>query len=190
MKTRGILAAVSSTVLLFGLAACGTDQPEETVPPVAPETTQPVESPTAEETPTDEASPTVEPPMVEPTEEATDETTGDLVVQSTGQQGPIGLSTDAAPEGEATEASGTFIVGPGSCFSLTDDDQPQLLIFGDDAEFVTTGGKPSVTTEALGTVEVGDTATFSVVAFSVQDAAGIPQQCAQGAAENALVVVN
>lgn len=168
------------------------------------EQTEDAEEPDATETVSEEPSETAtETEEADDSEASDDETSEDetsddgsssddngsdsLAVDSTGQ-GPMGLSTSESPDGDATEASGKLIVGPGSCFSLQPQDQPQLIVFGDDADFEVGQGQPAVTTDDMGTVSVGDQIDFSAVEYSQDELSGIPQQCANGAADTVLVV--
>lgn len=104
-------------------------------------------------------------------------------------QGPYGLTTpDTA--GDGATVSGTFIVGPGSCFSLTDHGSqgaPQALVFPEGAEFAARDDQPSVTTDDLGTVRVGEAIEVSAVEVAVNDVTGIPEDCTH-AADSVLVV--
>lgn len=102
--------------------------------------------------------------------------------------GPFGLSASEAPDVDARDYSGKLIIGPGSCFAITDDAQPQLVVFADGAEFVLRDDRPSVTTSGLGTVLVGDDFDFTAVEIAADDVDGIPERCLQGAQEAVLVV--
>ncbi|GAA3705143.1 hypothetical protein GCM10022377_18580 [Zhihengliuella alba] len=101
--------------------------------------------------------------------------------------GPIGLTTaEAAQNGD--DASGRLITGPGGCFAVVDNAEPQLLLFPEDAEFVLRDGQPSVTTSGLGTVEVGKQFDFSAEAVALEDTAGIPDRCTHGEATEVLLL--
>lgn len=102
---------------------------------------------------------------------------------------PYGLTTAARPEGEAEPVSGELIVGPGAHLALVSGDQPQVLVFGDDAEFTLRGDRPSVTDAGLGTLEVGRQVELSAVEVPISALEGAPAERLQGAAETALVVV-
>ncbi len=215
---RRAVIATPALALALGLAGCGNggdaEEPQETetVTEEAQETetdgndadengeqTEDAEEPEATETVTEEPSETAtETEEADDSEASDDENSGDenssddndsgsLEVDSTGQ-GPMGLTTSDDADGDITEASGKLIVGPGSCFSLQPQDQPQLIVFGDDAEFEVGEGQPAVTTDDLGTVNVGDQIEFSAVEYSQDELSGIPQQCANGAADTVLVV--
>lgn len=86
------------------------------------------------------------------------------------------------------EVQGRLIGGPGNCYALTDNNQPQLVVFGDDAEFVTAGERPSVTVDGLGTMEVGAQTSFTAVEMNIDNVDGIPDRCSQGAANTVLVL--
>ena len=102
--------------------------------------------------------------------------------------GPIGLKSGAVPTADPQAVSGKLITGPGGCFALVDDDQPRLLIFGDDAEFTLREGKPSVTTRALGTVTVGSRLSASATSVGMDETTGVPERCAHGAQDTVLVI--
>lgn len=112
-----------------------------------------------------------------------------LQVESVGE-GPIGLTTSTPVEAEPEQVSGTLIVGPGSCYALVDDAQPQLLIFGDDAEFASAQDQPSVTTDATGTVRAEEQIELSAVQIDQDEVSGVPEHCAEGADETLLAVRN
>lgn len=116
-----------------------------------------------------------------------DDVDGESITVHTEGQGPYGLFTSDVPTGESREISGKLIIGPGSCFALTGNGQPELLVFGDDAEFVLREGQPSVTTDGTGTLNVGEQVELSVTEISQDSADGIPTQCTQGAADTVLI---
>ncbi|MCR3719677.1 MULTISPECIES: hypothetical protein [Prauserella salsuginis group] len=112
---------------------------------------------------------------------------GSLTVESTGD-GPFGLTTQGRPDGRAEARAGKLVVGPGSCLALESGGRPELLIFGDDAEFVLRGGRPSATTAEAGTTAVGERLDVSATSVAADDVTGIPQQCTRGSTRNVLVV--
>lgn len=110
-----------------------------------------------------------------------------LTVETIGQ-GPYGLVTSETPEGETQDVSGKLIIGPGSHMALTQDDQPQLLVFGEDAEFTLREDRPSVTAPELGTLEVGQQVELSVVEVPRDAVSGLPEHRADGADDTLLGV--
>lgn len=161
---RRFFAATPTIALALWVAGCGTAEEPDAV----------------------DDSPTEESQESENTDSGGDPEV--LDVETTGDEGPIGLSTSQDAAGEATEASGELIVGPGSCFSLQPGDQPQLLVFGDDADFEVGAQQPAVTTGDLGTISVGDHVDLSVVEYSQDQIEDLPQQCANGADDTVLVL--
>ncbi|GAA3288561.1 hypothetical protein [Nesterenkonia halobia] len=111
-----------------------------------------------------------------------------LSVEQVGSE-PYGLTTEQRPSGTTDDVSGRLIVGPGGHLALVSADQPQLLVFGDDAEFTLRGDRPSVTAPELGTLEVGRQVELSAVEVPTSTLDGVPAGRLQGAAETALVVV-
>ncbi|GAA2089641.1 hypothetical protein [Brevibacterium salitolerans] len=118
-----------------------------------------------------------------------------LTVAAEGE-GPMGL-TAASPveetEGEAAEVSGRLVVGPGACLSVVsdgagDEQRPRLAVFPEGTEFVLRGDRPSVTADPLGTVQVGEHTTFTAVEVPLDEADGVPERCARGAADSVLAV--
>lgn len=196
---RTLTVALAATAL--GLTGCANGDQED---PQEPEQTAAEENGTedngAEEDNTDEANaaetesedPDAEEDSTEESEdseEATeDDDASDSISVETEGQGPYGLWTADVADGEAQEVSGKLIIGPGSCMSLTDDSQPQLLVFGEDAEFVLREGQPGVSTDDLGSVDVGEQIELSAVEVSQDSVDGIPNQCAQGADDVVLVI--
>ncbi|GAA1993800.1 hypothetical protein GCM10009718_34430 [Isoptericola halotolerans] len=118
---------------------------------------------------------------------ADDEAEASLTVEADGD-GPIGLATPDAPDGEAQELSGMLITGPGGCFAVEDGAPPQLVVFAEDAEFVLRDARPSVTTPAIGTVAVGEDFDFTAVEVPLGAVDGVPDECVDGAQETVLVV--
>ncbi|KAA9394492.1 hypothetical protein FCK90_06625 [Kocuria coralli] len=101
--------------------------------------------------------------------------------------GPIGLTAPSI-EGDSETVSGRMIVGPGECFSLQDEGQPELLVFPEGKEFVISGDRPSATTEGTGTVQAGERVEFDTVAVPLEETEGLPDQCSQGVADTIHVV--
>ena len=112
---------------------------------------------------------------------------GSLTVEVEGE-GPFGLLTTDGPDGEAQDYSGMLIAGPGGCLAMEDDAPPQVLVFADDAELVLRDARPSVTTSGLGTVRVGEDFDVTAVPVPVDAVDGLPDECAAGAQDEALVV--
>ncbi|WP_309082421.1 hypothetical protein [Zhihengliuella sp.] len=168
--------ALAATALLLGLTACGSGDSGQSagsdagVSAPAPGT----ENATAESESADETS------------DAADSGDREIAVEAVGD-GPIGL-TATEPAENAEDVSGRLITGPGGCFALVDDGEPQLLLFPDDAEFVLRDGQPSVTTAALGTARVGDPFESSAEPVALEDTTGIPDRCAHGEATEALLL--
>lgn len=169
-------------IAALGLTGCGNSEqadpdPQETEQAAAEETD-------AEETPEPDTS---EEDSVSEDATENDDAANTITVETEGQ-GPYGLYTAEAPSGDTEEITGKLIIGPGSCMSLVDDAQPQLLVFGEDAEFVLRQDQPGVTTDDLGSVEVGEQIELSAVEVPQDSVEGIPNQCTQGAAETVLFV--
>lgn len=108
-------------------------------------------------------------------------------VETVGES-PYGLVTEEAPDGDTDTASGTLIVGPGGYLALTQQAQPQLLIFEDGADFTLRGDRPSVTTPELGTLEVGQETELTVVEVDRESLTDLLQDRLSGASDTALVV--
>ncbi|MBM9465147.1 hypothetical protein JL108_16990 [Aeromicrobium sp. YIM 150415] len=159
---RGTASLVTATAMVALLAACGGDSDDDGGATPQDEATE------TENTETQDASDTIE-------------------VQPTGD-GPIGLTTAGTPAGEAASVSGKLIVGPGGCLSMTADRQPELVVFEDGAEFTLRGDRPSVTTDDLGTVQVGEPVELTAVSVDRADISGIPQRCSNGTADTVVVV--
>lgn len=174
-NARPLASAAAITLLGLGLAACASEEPAAQ-PPSPAATSSPAETSDPGYDDRAGAEPSTEPDAAVP-----------LAVSATGD-GPIGLTADAEPDGDAATVTGKLIVGPGACLSIVDDDRPQLLVFDDTAEFVLRDDKPSVTTDAAGTLRVGEQVDLSVVAVPAADATGIPDRCADGAADTVLAV--
>lgn len=114
-------------------------------------------------------------------------------VEATGD-GPVGLAASeplpvASEIDDAASVTARLVTGSGGCFALKEQDRPDLVVFGDGAEFVLSGERPSVTDPAAGEVRVGERAEVTVVAVPASDVEGIPERCANGASEEVLVVV-
>lgn len=184
---RTLTVALAITAL--GLTGCGDGEQSD------PEPQEPEQS-AAEDTGADENA---EPETAEEDAEFEDDTASEdttendddaadsLTVETEGR-GPYGLYTAEPPAGDPEEVTGKLIIGPGSCMSLVDDDQPQLLVFGEDADFVLREDQPGVTTDELGRVDVGEQIELSAVEISQDSVDGIPDQCAQGAAGTVLII--
>ncbi|RBP65573.1 hypothetical protein DFO66_104158 [Brevibacterium sanguinis] len=165
--------------LALGLAACSTSPESSPAGSTAEASAESAETGTPAETPRTDDEELV-------TDDSSTEATT-LEVKAEGN-GPIGLTTQSAIDADSGSVSGKLITGPGGCFSLVDNDRPRLVVFPDDASFVLAEGKPSVTTDALGTIDVGEQLSASAVTVGLDETTGIPGRCAQGAADEVLVV--
>lgn len=167
--STGIGIALAAALTLGG---CAADEPSEPAP--TPET-----PPQATTAPEDQIS------------EGSDELATPISVEATGD-GPVGLAaTDPLPEtiDEATSVTARLITASGGCFALKQNDRPDLVVFGEAAEFTLESERPSVEDPAAGTVRVGERAELTVVAVPTSDVAGIPERCANGASDEVLVVL-
>lgn len=186
---RHTLAAVTATIGLL-LSGCGdpdTDQPAETTEPQAaePSTAPTPDAATGESDDVEPGTGGTDTATEPEAEQDTDETSS-LEVSPTGD-GPIGLTANGA-DGEAATIEGRLIVGPGGCLSLTARNQPQLLVLPEGTDFVLRDDRPSLTTEELGTLRVGEQVTLEAVSIAASDASGIPERCSRGAADTLLAV--
>ena len=184
---RPIGAVAAALALALGLTACGADAAEAPQDDAAPDAASDA---TAQDSPAPDAAAQDDGAAPSESEAPADEPgAGPLTVTAEGD-GPIGLTTGDAPAGTAQSFDGRLITGPGDCFAYKDRDRPQLLVFPADAEFVTSGERPSVTAEALGTAYAGERIQVSAVEVPQDEIDGIPEQCAAGAADSVLVVVS
>ncbi|WP_309131327.1 hypothetical protein [Brevibacterium sp.] len=168
--------------LALGLAACSTtpsNSEESTPAETTAESAKPGPAAQGAETGTTDAE---EPGTGDASAEAT------MIEVEPEGNGPIGLKSKTDPGVESAPVSGKLITGPGGCFSFVDSDQPRLLVFGDDAEFVLREDKPSVTSEAVGTVEVGSQFSASAASVGLSETTGIPERCTHGAQDQVLIV--
>ncbi len=187
------LAAVALSV-----TACSPDESAST-PTVT--VTEPLEEAT-----TATSEPTVESskPMAETSEPASatteastpEETTGPndesgvVDVTVAGDQGILALQhSGAAPTGAIGPTNQKLITGPGGCFALTNEGEPQLLVFPSDATFVLQEGKPSATIAGAEHF-VGRQFGVATVAVPKTSVAGIPERCMQGSDDMLLVVTD
>ena len=113
---------------------------------------------------------------------------GVLDVTVAGDQGILALQVSGSvPEGSTGPTNQKLITGPGGCFALAGEGQPQLLVFPEDATFVLEEGKPSATfggTEHL----VGRQMDVASISIPKTDVAGIPERCLEGSADSVAVV--
>lgn len=154
------------------LGGCAADESPE--PTSAPETPH-----QATTTPDDQTS------------EGSDELATPISVEATGD-GPVGLAAiDPLPEtlDDATSVTARLITASGGCFALKQNDRPDLIVFGEGAEFTLSGERPYVEDPVAGTVQVGERADLTVVTVPTSDVEGIPERCASGASDEVLVVL-
>jgi hypothetical protein len=180
------LAAVLTLGPLGTLSACSddSDTADSADSTAAPETvTETVTTEASETAGTSETSETSETQVPE----------GHITVSTSGS-GPTAITTEDTPEGETYGTSGTLVVGPGSCFALKEfgnrggDNTPRPLVLPVDSEFVTQGGRPSVTLPDKDTVYVGENMDVDVVSMKLSELDGLPDACARGASQTGLVV--
>lgn len=174
-KHRIRTAPALALALALGLTAAGC---AGTAEPEAPE-------PETSATPETESTASESPASTD--DDSNAEATSGITVSATGD-GPMGLTTTDTPAGDASTVEGRFIVGPGGCFSFTQQDQPQLLVFADGTEFVLQGDRPSAETDASGTLYAGERAELQAIELDKSEVDGIPQRCDNGSAETVLVV--
>lgn len=185
-RHRAVAASLAAVLALGTVAACSDD--DSTAEPSFTENTDVTETVTTDATETEsEASETSE------TSETTETPEGHVAVSASGG-GPIALTTQDTPDGESYGTSGRLVVGPGSCFALKEfgnrggDNTPRPLVLPVDSEFVTQGGRPSVTLPGKDTVHVGETMDVEVVSKQLNELDGLPDACARGASRSGLVV--
>ncbi|WP_145942201.1 hypothetical protein [Corynebacterium glyciniphilum] len=114
---------------------------------------------------------------------------GRITVSASGS-GPVALTTDDSPEGEAESISGRLVTGQGSCFAVvgfSDDGPPRPLVVPADADVVTQDGRPSVTLPGRDTVYVGQPMDLEATTVPISDLEGVPDRCASGDSRDALV---
>lgn len=184
-----VTAALASFLSLGALSACsdddGTTEPSftESTSAAAETVTETVTTEATEPSETSETSATSEPEIPE----------GHITVSTSGS-GPTAITTEDTPEGERYGTSGTLVVGPGSCFALKEfgnrggDNTPRPLVLPVDSEFVTQGGRPSVTLPDKDTVYVGESMDVDVVSMQLSELDGLPDACARGTSRTGLVV--
>ena len=68
------------------------------------------------------------------------------------------------------------------------DNTPRPLVLPVDSEYVTQGGRPSVTLPDKDTVYVGENMDVDVVSMQLSELDGLPDACARGASRTGLVV--
>lgn len=128
----GIGIALAAALTLGGCAA--DESPEPALTPDAP--------PQATTAPEDQIS------------EGSDELATPISVEATGD-GLVGLAViDPLPEtlDEATLVTARLITASGGCFALKQNDRPDLVVFGEGAEFTLESERPSVEEPAAGTI--------------------------------------
>ena len=93
---------------------------------------------------------------------------------------------DATSSDDDQTLEGKLISGPGGCLALQPGGKPQLiLVDDDDAEL---GENPPTLTLDGTAYKVGDAFPVEGTAVTLSDVEGVPDQCAQGAAEQAWLV--
>lgn len=187
LRYGGLLVAAA---LGLGVTACSGDESADpaTSPSVDVEVSESETLEATEAAPSESTGETGDPDVVTETPAETESPEGDGVEAHSEGNGPIGLIYTGTPDGDAESVSGKLITGPGSCFSLTDDGQPELVLFEDGTEFTLDGERPSATSPSLGQAYVGEMVEFSAVPLTQSDVSGIPDRCAQGVAERVLLV--
>lgn len=78
-------------------------------------------------------------------------------------------------------------MGPGGCFALVDDSEPQLLVFPGDATFVLQDGEPSATIDGT-EYSVGRQFDVDTTEIEKTNVAGIPERCQEGSASTVRIV--
>lgn len=185
------VAPFALAVLVLGMTACGSDEPEST-PTVT--VTASVEETPATEPSTESSQPmeeTSEPAAsMEPTEAPVgpNDESGVVDVTTTGDEGILALQHSGFEASvDPASAYQKLIVGPGGCFALVDVSEPQLLVFPADATFVLQEGKPSVTIDGTEYL-VGRQFDVDTTAVEKTNVAGIPERCQQGSASTVRIV--
>lgn len=91
------------------------------------------------------------------------------------------VSTDDATE----RFQGKLITGPGGCLALQPGGEPELLIFGQEVDFLT--DPPRITIGGT-TTSVGQRLSTLGSKISIADLDGVPAHCVDGASETAWVI--
>lgn len=182
-RRAAVTTALAAVLTLGTLSACSDDSDTADTADTADTTTGTVAPETVTETVTTDASETSE----------TDVPEGHITVSTSGS-GPTAITTEDTPEGKTYGTSGTLVVGPGSCFALKEfgnrggDNTPRPLVLPVDSEYVTQGGRPSVTLPDKDTVYVGENMDVDVVSMQLSELDGLPDACARGVSRTGLVV--
>lgn len=109
-----------------------------------------------------------------------------LTVTAEGRGAQILRMDDAASTDGATERlQGKLITGPGGCLALQPGSEPELLIFGQEVDFLTY--PPRVTIGGT-TTSVGQQLSTLGAKISIADLDGVPAHCVDGASETAWVI--
>lgn len=173
-SSRSALAA-GALVLALLATGCAADDDGAAEAPADQDTAQ-VEVPEADgEADGEEADPEA------------DEGDSEISVETVGDS-PHAFITEQAPDGPAVEVAGELIIGPGGYMAVAQEGQPQVLVFDEEAEFSFRDGAPSVTTSALGTLEVGESVELTGVEHPIDAIDGLPLERLGGADEQALFV--
>lgn len=178
--------------LALTLTACG-ETSEETTPAGPTEDTTPTAVTDDADEGTTEDSDDGTP---EDSDDGTTATPSGLTVTVEGQgvkllrvQGDDGVDdaddVDDTDDADDQVLEGKLISGPGGCLALQPGDQPQLLVFGDDAEL--SDSPPTVTVDDTA-YQVGDDFPVEATRIDLADVQGVPDQCSQGAAAQAWLV--
>ena len=165
----GVGIALAAALMLGGCAA--DESPEPTSAPETP--------PQATTTPDNQTS------------GGTDDLATPISVEATGD-GPVGLAAiDPLPNAldDATSVTARLITATGGCFALKQNDRPDLVVFGEGAEFTFEGERPSLEDPVAGTVQVDERADLTVATVPISDVGGIPERCLSGASDEVIVVL-
>lgn len=184
LPARALTLPALGLALALTLTACG-ETSEETIPAGPTEDT----TPTAVTDDADEGT-------TEDSDDGTTATPSGLTVTVEGQgvkllrvQGDDDVDdaddVDDTDDADDQVLEGKLISGPGGCLALQPGDQPQLLVFGDDAEL--SDSPPTVTVDDTA-YQVGDDFPVEATRIDLADVQGVPDQCSQGAAAQAWLV--
>lgn len=178
-RHRAAVTASLAAVLALGpLSACSDSDGSNGSAPDTPTFTED----TGTETVTTEAG--------DPSDASEPDPADSHITVSASGSGPIALTTDDSPEGEAESISGRLVTGQGSCFAVvgfSDDGPPRPLVVPADADVVTQDGRPSVTLPGRDTVYVGQPMDLEATTVPISDLEGVPDRCARGDSRDALV---
>lgn len=196
LPARALTLPALGLALALTLTACG-EPSEETIPAGPTEDTTPTA--VADDDAADGTTEDSDDGTPEDSDDGTTATPSGLTVTVEGQgvkllrvQGDDDVDdtddVDDADDVDDTDdqvLKGKLISGPGGCLALQPGDQPQLLVFGEDAEL--SDSPPTVTMDDTA-YQVGDDFPVEATRIDLADVQGVPDQCSQRAAAQAWLV--